>query len=131
MEENINNKKPQSDPDTELIEENLKRGLMEMLILQALSDRDLYGYEMTEFINSRSGGKLNIKEGSLYGPVYRLIDKGCLSENKVLVGKRRTRIYFHLEDPGRERLSALKQIYLRMTDGVMRLLKGEADDEQI
>ena len=46
-----------------------------MLILKALCEEDLYGYQMEDIINNKSGGKINIKEGSLYGPLYRLIEK--------------------------------------------------------
>lgn len=106
------------------IEENLKRGILEMLILKALCEKDLYGYQMADIINMKSCGKINIKEGSLYGPLYRLIDKQCISENKVLVGKRRTRIYFHIEQLGREYLQQLIDVYTRMNDGVSLILKG-------
>ncbi len=109
------------------IEENIKRGILEMLILKSLCEKDLYGYEMADIINEKSCGKINIKEGSLYGPLYRLIDKQCISENKVLVGKRRTRIYFHIEQPGKEYLQQLIDTYLRMNDGVLRII-GEQKD---
>lgn len=112
----------QIDVNINEIEENLKRGILEMLILKALCEEDLYGYQMADIINNKSYGKINIKEGSLYGPLYRLIDKKCISENKVLVGKRRTRIYFHIEQPGREYLQQLTEVYLRMNEGVMLII---------
>jgi predicted transcriptional regulators len=112
------------------IEENLKRGILEMLILKALCDEDLYGYQMADIINMKSCGKINIKEGSLYGPLYRLIDKQCISENKVLIGKRRTRIYFHIEQPGREYLQQLIDVYTRVNEGVSLIIKaGETNNE--
>lgn len=112
------------------IEENLKRGILEMLILKILCEKDLYGYEMSEVINAKSEGKINIKEGSLYGPIYRLIEKKCVSENRVLVGKRRTRIYFHIEQLGREYLQQLSEVYLRMTDGVLQIVKEGTTHEK-
>lgn len=112
------------------IEENLKRGILEMLILKALCEKDLYGYQMADIINMKSCGKINIKEGSLYGPLYRLIDKQCISENKVLVGKRRTRIYFHIEQLGREYLQQLIDVYTRMNDGVSLILKGGGTNDE-
>ena len=112
------------------IEENLKRGILEMLILKTLCEEDLYGYQMADIINMKSCGKINIKEGSLYGPLYRLIDKQCISENKVLVGRRRTRIYFHIEQPGREYLQQVIDVYTRVNEGVSLIIKaGETNDE--
>ncbi len=107
------------------IEENLKRGILEMLILKLLCEEDLYGYQMADIINTKSGGKLNVKEGSLYGPIYRLMEKNCLSETRVLVGKRRTRIYFHIEQTGREYLKKLTETYLRMNEGILQIIKNE------
>ena len=106
------------------IEENMKRGILEMLILKALCKQDLYGYEMASFINEQSDGLINIKEGSLYGPLYRLIDRKCVSENRVLVGKRRTRIYFHLEQAGKDYLDKLMETYFRMNEGITKMLKS-------
>ena len=111
------------------IEENIKRGILEMLILQLLCQKDMYGYEMADIMNNQSDGKINIKEGSLYGPIYRLIDKECITENKVLVGRRRTRIYFHIEPTGLEYLSQLKEVYIRMNEGVLKILDGGDIDE--
>ena len=106
------------------IEENMKRGILEMLILKALCKQDLYGYEMASVINSQSDGLINIKEGSLYGPLYRLIDRECVSENRVLVGKRRVRIYFHIEQPGLDYLKKLTDTYFRMNEGITRMLNA-------
>ena len=56
-----------------------------MLILKMLSQEDMYGYQMINEMNIRGKGLINIKEGSLYGPLYRLIAKNYISENKVLI----------------------------------------------
>ena len=43
---------------------------------------------------------------SLYNTTYaatcKMIDSGLVTEKNVKVGKKRTRIYFHLEDKGRD-----------------------------
>ena len=106
------------------IEENMKKGVLEMLVLKALCGKDLYGYEMADYVNAQSDGKIRIKEGSLYGPIYRLIDRGCISETKVLVGKRRTRIYFHIEQQGIDYLKTLTEVYRRVNEGVNQFLNG-------
>lgn len=115
------------------IEENLKRGILEMLILKMLSDEDMYGYQMINEMNIRGKGLIDIKEGSLYGPLYRLIDKNYISENKVLVGKRRTRVYYHLEPLGVEYLNTIVDVYSRITEGVNLIMNnaggGEANEE--
>ena len=111
------------------IEENLKRGILEMLILKILMHEDMYGYQMASIINEKSEDKINIKEGSLYGPLYRMIDKGYISERKVLVGKRRTRIYYHIESNGVDYLYTLIKIYNRMNEGVSLILNQKSNGD--
>ena len=112
------------------IEENLKRGILEMLILKMLTQEDMYGYQMASIVNEKSEDKINVKEGSLYGPLYRMIDKGYISERKVLVGKRRTRVYYHIEPAGVEYLNILIEVYIRMNEGVRLILDEQNNGGQ-
>lgn len=106
------------------IEENLKRGTLEMLILKMLQQNDMYGYQMINEMNALGKGLINIKEGSLYGPLYRLIEKEAISEKKVLVGKRRTRVYYHIEPAGIEYLNTMVDIYTKIIAGVDLIMNG-------
>ena len=53
------------------IAKQLKKGILEMIILKILSNKEMYGYELVSEINRRSES-LNIKEGTLYPILYRL-----------------------------------------------------------
>lgn len=44
-----------------------------------------------------------------------------ISEYSKLVGKKRTRIYYHIEPKGREHLKELQTSYTNMTMGVQRI----------
>lgn len=109
------------------IEENLKRGTLEMLILKMLQKNDMYGYQMINEMNALGKGLINIKEGSLYGPLYRLIEKEAISEKKVLVGKRRTRVYYHIEPAGIEYLNTMVDIYTKIIAGVDLIMNGNEE----
>ena len=100
------------------LEENLKRGILEMLILKMLAEKDMYVYQMINEMNARGQGLINIKEGSLYGPIYRLVDKKYITEIKTLVGKRRVRVYYHLEPSGFAYFDNMKNVYTTMTKGI-------------
>lgn len=73
----------------------------EMLFLKIIEEKDCYGYEITHSIKERTNGEIDIKEGSMYPILYRLEELGYISSKKELVGKRMTRIYYHLEPTGR------------------------------
>lgn len=109
------------------IEENLKRGTLEMLILKMLQQNDMYGYQMINEMNALGKGLINIKEGSLYGLLYRLIEKEAISEKKVLVGKRRTRVYYHIEPAGIEYLNTMVDIYTKIIAGVDLIMNGNEE----
>lgn len=112
------------------LEENLKRGILEMLILQMLSDKNMYVYQMINEMNTRGQGLIDIKEGSLYGPIYRLVDKKYITETRTLVGKRRVRVYYHLEPSGFEYLNTMKNVYANVTKGVDLIMKYNGGENQ-
>lgn len=101
-----------------------QRGLISLLILALLDQEDMYGYQIVQEITERSGGAIVTEEGSLYPVLYKLQDQGMLSGEKVLVGKRMTCVYYHLEEPGRRRLQELSREYRAITQGVFQIIQG-------
>ena len=105
--------------------ENFKRGSIEMLILYLLTQEDMYGYQLAQEITQRSDGLFEITEGSMYPTLYRLIEKGAISDYKRLIGKRRTRVYYHIEKSGIELFERLKKDYYSINQGVEKILSGK------
>ena len=52
---------------------------VEMLVLKLLSERAMYGYEIIQVVNERTGGEFNWKEGTLYPVLHRMEGGGLLS----------------------------------------------------
>ena len=91
---------------------NFRRGSVELMVLYLLSQNDnYYGWELTQLIADLTNGSIQIPLGSFYRLLYKLIDAGYITEEKRLVGKRRERVYYHIEDSGRERLKNLMDDY--------------------
>ena len=109
------------------IAEGLKRGTIELALLSLLSKKDMYGYEICQQLKELSGGLYVVTEGSLYPVLYRLIEKGCISDRSELVGKRRTRVYYHIEQTGIDYLNEIKQEYFSMHSGILLVL-GENEE---
>lgn len=97
-----------------------------MLILKVLEEEDCYGYQLTQKITQKSGGRIVMKEGSLYPVLYRLLDDGCISDRKELVGRRMTRVYYHLEPAGKEHLGNLIEDYYGLLDSIQNILGPRA-----
>lgn len=112
------------------IKENLKRGTLEMLILELLSGGDKYGYQLVNELNEKSGGTLDAKEGTLYPVLYRMSDAGYITERKELVGKRRIRIFYHAEPAGLAYLKTAKQEYHSFSRGILNIIGPPDDGDQ-
>lgn len=107
------------------IQENLKKGTVEMLLLHLLCEKSMYGYELLQELKKKSNQKYILKDGSMYPIMYRMIDKGLVTDEQVLVGKRRTRVYYHITDLGKEYLEEIKQEYFTITEGISNILGYE------
>lgn len=109
------------------ISETLQRGTMDLLLLTLLRDKDMYGYQLSQELSNRSGGLCAIPESSLYPTLYRMLDHGLISDHRVIVGRRRARIYYHLEPAGEIYLHQLREEYLSMNQGIMKVLASSPD----
>ena len=105
---------------------NFKKGSVEMLMLHILQESDCYGYEIAQNIKERSGGRITVLEGSMYPILYRLEEAGYISQYEKLVGKRRTRVYYHLENAGKEQLKSLLSDYNEVRTGIDMILDYKA-----
>ena len=104
------------------ISDNLKRGTIELSVLTLLKHGDMYGYEISQQLFIQSGELYQIQESSLYPSLYRMVEKGLISDRSEKVGKRRVRVYYHLETEGEEYLKELRREYLMHTAGVLKIL---------
>ncbi|WP_050638235.1 PadR family transcriptional regulator [Candidatus Stoquefichus sp. SB1] len=103
---------------------------LEMLLLKIIDQQDCYGYQITQLISQLSNKKIEIKEGTMYPVLYRLMDNGYISDKKVLVGKRLTRVYYHIEPEGKKYLQDLYEEYLQTIDNInsIMLWEGKYDE---
>lgn len=104
------------------ISDNLKRGTIELVLLTLLKEEDMYGYQLTQTMEERSGGMFSIKEGSMYPTLYRLLGKGLISDYQEKVGIRRTRVYYHLEPAGEAYLEEIRREYISLNRGILKIL---------
>ena len=105
------------------IKEGIKRGTIELLILTLLQDQDMYGYQLSQELELRSNKRYTLQESSLYPTLYRLVDKKLISDYTEKVGRRRTRVYYHIEDAGLQYLEVIRKEYLSMCRGIFDILQ--------
>lgn len=107
---------------------NFKKGATALLILTFLQEGDMYGYQISQTLLERSDGEFSIPEGSLYPALYKLIDEGYISDHKEQVGKRLTRVYYHLEESGREHLKQLTSDYMAVRRSIEKILERSGEN---
>ena len=61
-----------------------QRGVMALILLSLLRREDMYGYQLVQETERRSGGRLKTQEGSLYPVLYRLQEQGLISDRPGL-----------------------------------------------
>ena len=59
--------------------QQMKKGVLEMLVLEAVCEGQTYGYALLGKLKERSGGLFALKEGTLYPILYRLEDDGFIT----------------------------------------------------
>lgn len=104
------------------MEESLKKGVSEMLVLFLLSEQEMYVGEMTEALYARSGGLLDICFP--YAIIYRLLDA-----HYILLGDKRPapdgrrRQYYRISEAGKSYLAELLAMLRSFMGGVDQILK--------
>ena len=103
---------------------SFRRGVLSLVILALLKKEDMYGYQLVQETAASTGGRIITQEGSLYPVLYKLLDQGLISDRKVVVGRRMTRVYYHLEPAGEKRLRELTEEYQSITEVIQMLTEG-------
>ena len=108
---------------------NLKRASIEIILLSLLSEREMYGYEMSQQIKIRTNNEFSILEGSMYPILYRLGDAGYVTSEKRAVGERLTRVYYNITDLGRTQLKLMHEHYNHINSLINNIITKEYDNE--
>lgn len=91
--------------------QQLKKGVLEMLVLKLICLEATYGYELLSRLKDGSEGMFSLKEGTLYPILYRLEDEGMIASSWT-AGEGRTapKKIYTATDTGREE-NLRRQIY--------------------
>lgn len=113
------------------IVENLKKGIIEFLILSFLNEKEMHIYEIMNCLDELSGGACKITFP--YGAIYRLSDNGYITESKKRIVDNRRRQFYAITDEGRVYLKQMKSEYEAFMTGVNKILStldGENENDR-
>ena len=107
-------------------EQQMKKGVLEMLVLRLLFEREKYGYQLICELREKSDDLFLLKEGTLYPILYRMEDDGLVvskwSEPK---GKEVSRKYYSITEEGRETLEQLQILWNRFTENGDNIMESK------
>ena len=98
-------------------------GNISMLLLQLLSEKDMYGYEMIEELEKRSEYVFSLKAGTMYLLLHAMESKKHLvSYEKEAQGK--VRRYYTITKQGRAELLKKKEAWETYSKAVGQVIGG-------
>lgn len=100
-----------------------KRATSPLVVLSLLQEREMYGYEIANTMDERSGGRLTISV--LYPVIYRLQEQGFVIETSSEIVEGRARSYYAITDSGRNYLKSTLSEYEELSKVFEIIVKGE------
>jgi PadR family transcriptional regulator len=98
-------------------------GLPELVVLELLSRRPMYGYEIVQAIKDQSQGGLEFGEGCIYPLLHKLEERGDLASRRLDVGGRSRVVYRVTPNGSKQRAAAMAQ-WAEVVASVGRILQG-------
>lgn len=104
----------------------LPQGTLELLILQTLELEPQHGWGISERLNQRSQGALQVQQGSLYPALHRMERRGLISPDWRVSENSRNAKYYKLTPRGRKELRHQSETWQKLTQAVTLILTPEA-----
>ena len=105
-------------------ESQLLKGIAPVVVLEILSRGKMYGYELSEAIEQRSGEILTLGKGTLYPLLYNLEAKKLVRGKWQQAETGRKRRYYSITSKGKGQLAKQKQQLKKLTTGLDLVFGG-------
>jgi PadR family transcriptional regulator PadR len=105
-------------------ESQLLKGVAPVVVLQVLSRGPMYGYELSQAIEQRSGDILTLGKGTLYPLLYNLEAKKFVQAKWETTDSGRNRRYYSITGKGEHELASQKAQLQGLAKGLDLLFGG-------
>jgi PadR family transcriptional regulator, regulatory protein PadR len=100
------------------MEGEMLKGHLDVIVLAALAAGPAHGYAIMQETRRRSGGALDLPEGTIYPALHRLEQSGLLSSRWTVGDAGRQRRIYSLTRSGRRALADQRALWQRFTDAI-------------
>lgn len=104
-------------------------GVPELIVLELLGRRPMYGYELVQEIQAESGGVLAFGEGCIYPLLHKLEARGDLTSRRLQVGGR-SRVVYRVTPQGAKRGAATSEQWSNVVGAIHHVLQGGKHEHQ-
>lgn len=108
----------------EKYERQMKKGVLDMLVLRLLKSEAKYGYQIIQELKEKSEETFLLKDGTLYPILYRLEDeKLVVSKWSEAEGKQVPRKYYEITEAGLMALADIEAVWRKISVGVEKIME--------
>lgn len=108
----------------EKYERQMKKGVLDMLVLKLLEDEKKYGYQLIQELREKSRDVFCLKEGTLYPILYRLEDEKLVESSWYEPeAKQVPRKYYEITPKGRKELSEIYKVWQQIAEGAGQIME--------
>jgi PadR family transcriptional regulator PadR len=105
-------------------ESQLLKGIAPAVVLEILSRGQMYGYELSQAIEQRSGNILTLGKGTLYPLLYNLEARKLIKGKWETAETGRKRRYYSITSKGKGQLAKQKAELKELTTGLNLVFGG-------
>ena len=103
----------------------LVKGTLDVLILKALMWAPMHGFEITSWIESRSGGAIGVQDSALYQALHRMESRGLVAAEWGVTDNNQRARYYKVTKAGRAHLAAETEQFVRYAETVTGILTAK------
>ncbi len=100
----------------------LLKGTLDVLVLRTLSWGRMHGFEITTWLEERSGGRLDVDDRALYQALQRLEERGLVEPEWGITENNRRARYYKLTTAGRAQLREETKTWVSYAETVTDIL---------
>ena len=103
------------------------KGNLDMLVLKALSWGEMHGFEILEWLEQRSAGRLDVDDSAVYQALHRLEERDLVRAEWGVSDKNRRVRFYRLTAAGRAQLKADASRWTEYAELLVTMMRGKTD----
>ena len=103
------------------------KGNLDMLVLKSLSWDEMHGFEVLDWLEQRSGGRLDVDDSAIYQSLHRLEERGLIDAEWGVSDKNRRVRFYRLTAKGRAQLRSDTARWTEYADLLLGIMRGSRE----